>query len=240
MRFNFIRVWGGFWSIMPGDLFYPQKTGQITGQLYTIQDRDINLFLYSDGQSTLCIDAGYINNDYLKNEFEKVNLDPASITHLFLTHTDMDHAGGIDRSSKTTWFKNAKVYMGRDEEDMINGNTPRKFIFSNPVEITREYTLLQDGDVVHVGAAIVQAIATPGHTPGHMSYLINSHILCTGDAVVLKNGKIEPFYRTWNMDHEAAKQSVKKLAAFENISILCTAHTGCSLDFEGVMEQWRQ
>jgi len=64
MRFNFIRVWAGFSSKMGSDLFYPQETGQIADRLYAIRDKDINLFLYSDGESTLCIDAGYINNDY--------------------------------------------------------------------------------------------------------------------------------------------------------------------------------
>ena len=56
---------------MGSDLFYPQGTGPITDRLYAIRDRDTNLFLYSDGASTLCIDAGYINNGYLKSEFEQ-------------------------------------------------------------------------------------------------------------------------------------------------------------------------
>ncbi|MBN2115764.1 MAG: MBL fold metallo-hydrolase [Anaerolineales bacterium] len=239
MRFNFISVWGGFWSKMGSNLFYPQETGRISDRLYAIRDRDINLFLYTDGQSTLCIDAGYINNAYLKSDFEQVGIDPASITHLFLTHTDMDHAGGVDKDSKTNWFQQAKVFMGRDEKCMIDRSTARRFIFSNPVEISRACSLLDDGEVIHVGTVTVQAIATPGHTPGHMAYLIDDEILCSGDALVLKDGNIEPFYRTWNMDHESAKRSVRKLAVLENISVLCTAHTKCSHNFESAMNAWR-
>jgi hydroxyacylglutathione hydrolase len=185
MRFNFIRVWGGFWSKMGSDLFYPQETGPITDRLYAIRDRDTNLFLYSDGTSTLCIDAGYINNSYLESEFEQIGIDPASITHLFLTHTDMDHAGGIDKDSRVHWFQNARVFMGRDEACMIDGSTARRFIFLNPIEIFRDCQLLDDGDVVKLGAVTVQAIATPGHTPGHMAYLINDVILCAGDTLVV-------------------------------------------------------
>ncbi|MBN1538177.1 MAG: MBL fold metallo-hydrolase [Anaerolineales bacterium] len=239
MRFNFISVWGGFWSKMGSDLFYPQETEQITDRLYVIRDRDINLFIYSDDESTLCIDAGYINNDYLNTEFANVGIDPASITHLFLTHTDMDHAGGIDKDSKTEWFQKAKIFMGKDEKRMIDGSTARRFIFSNPVEISRPYSLLDDGEVINVSSVTVQAISTPGHTPGHMAYLINGEILCGGDALVLKDGRIEPFYRTWNMDHESAKLSVRKLASLENISILCTAHTKCSRNFRCAMNAWR-
>ncbi len=240
MRFNFIRLWAGFWSRMGDSLFYPLETSRITDNLYAIRDKDTNLFLYSDGESTFCIDAGYMNNDYLGSEFAQVGIDPASITHLFLTHADMDHAGGIDRDSRTGWFRNAKVFMGRKEECMIDGSTARRLIFANPVEISREYSLLDDGEVVEVGVATVQAIATPGHTPGHMAYLINGEILCSGDALVLRDGEVEPFYRTWNINHGMVLQSVRRLGALENISVLCTAHTKCSRDFGSAMRQWRR
>ena len=239
MRYNFIRVWGGFWSKMGSDLFYPQETGPVIEGLYAIRDRDTNLFVYSDGTSTLCIDAGYINNGYLKREFEQVGIDPASITHLFLTHVDMDHAGGLDRDSRADWFQQAQVFVGRNEETLIDGSTPRSLIFRNPVELSREYTPLDDGETVQVGAVTVRAIATPGHTPGHMAYLLNDDILCTGDTLVLKDGGVKPFYRTWNMDDEMAAQSVRTLAALENVSVLCTAHCKCSRDFEHAMRQWR-
>jgi len=109
----------------------------------------------------------------------------------------------------------------------------------NPVELSRELFYLSDGDMIHAGAVTVQAIATTGHTPGHMAYLINSRILCTGDVLVLKDGRVEPFYRTWNMNHLIVEQSVRKLAALENISILCTGHTKCSHNFESAMRPWR-
>jgi len=239
MSSNFIRIWSGFWAMMGSDLFYPQETGPITDRLFAIQDKDTNLFLYSNGESTICIDSGYISNGYLKREFEKVGVDPASITHLFLTHMDMDHAGGIDRDSKTDWFQQAKVFVGRGEACLIDGSTPRSFIFLNPVEISREYRLLSDGEEIQVSAMTVRAIATPGHTPGHMAYLINGEILCSGDALVLGNGYVEPFYRTWNMNNEMVEQSIRKLATLENISVLCTGHAKCSRNFESAMKPWR-
>jgi hydroxyacylglutathione hydrolase len=238
MRFNFMSVFGDLLSRWESDSFYPQETGPVSDNLYAIRDRDVNLFLYSDGESTLCIDAGYMNNDNLGSEFEKMGIDPASITHLFLTHTDMDHAGGIDKDSRTDWFPNAKIFMGRDEECMIARDATRMLFLLNPIEMSKAYVLLDDADLVHVGDVTVQAIATPGHTLGHMAYLINGEILCTGDALVLKDEKVAPFYRTWNMDHEKAIQSVRKIAALENVSVLCTAHTQCSRNFKDLMHPW--
>ncbi len=237
MRSNFIRVWSGFWSKMGSQLFYPQETGKIIDHLYAIRDQDMNLFLYTDGKSMLCIDAGYINNHALKREFQRVGIDPGSVTHLFLTHVDLDHAGAIDQDSQTHWFDQAQVFVGKNEQCMIDGNTPRSFIFQNPVEISRKYLPLNDGEIITVGDLAVQAIATPGHTPGHMAYLINGEILCTGDALVLKDGKVEPFYRTWNMDNVMVEQSIRKLAALDHISVLCTGHTRCSFSFKSAICQ---
>ncbi len=239
MRFNFISVWGGFWSKMGSKLFYPQDTGRITDNLYAIRDRDTNLFLYTEGENTLCIDAGYIHNGYLEAEFERIGVDPASISHLFLTHTDMDHAGSIDKDSRARWCQNAEVFMSRDEVCMIDGSTFRRFFFLNPVQITRDCRLLDDGDVVKVGTATVQAIATPGHTPGHMAYLINGQILCAGDALVLKDGIVEAFYPTWNVDQAMTVESVEKLAALEGVTCLCTAHTQSTFVVQAAMRPWR-
>lgn len=103
-------------------------------------------------------------------------------------------------------FQQAQVFVGRGEKCFIDGSTPRSFIFLNPVEISRECHLLDDGEVIQVGAVTVRAIATPGHTPGHMAHLIDGEILCSGDSLVLKDGNVEPFYRTWNMNHAQVDQ----------------------------------
>jgi glyoxylase-like metal-dependent hydrolase (beta-lactamase superfamily II) len=79
--------------------------------------------------------------------------------------------------------------------------------------------------LVEVGKIHVKAIATPGHTPGHMAFLINDHALFTGDDLVLKDGKVKPFFSFWNMDNELDIRSVRKLAKLRNISVLLTSHT---------------
>ncbi len=45
---------------------------------------------------------------------------------------------------------------------------------------------LADGETLVVGSAVIQAIATPGHTQSHMAYLINSTYLVTGDALLIR------------------------------------------------------
>ena len=213
--------------------FYPVATGQIAEDLFAVQDGDVNLFVYTNGSDTICIDAGY-GSDSIVGDLESANIDPDSISHLFLTHTDKDHASGL------RFFEHSRVYLGSDDEQMIDGSTARVLWVYHSPRLPGEYTLLSDGDVVQIGSISVKAIATPGHTPGHMAYLIDDHILFTGDALVLQNGVLYPFYRPFNMNPKAARESVGKLARFKGISMLCTAHTGCAADYEELMIEWKE
>jgi len=240
MRVNFINIWGNHISrLIPGELFYPQPTGKITDKLFTICDRgDTNIFIYSDGKDTICIDVGYINNNYLKNEFEKIGINPLSISNIFLTHTDMDHAGALDLDSNSDWFNNAKIYMGEEEEYLIKKLKRRRFLFYTPIEISKRYNLLSDKDMIKVGDIRIKAIHTPGHTIGHMSYLINDTILFTGDLLLLEDNKVKPFYHIWNKNNNLDKQSIRRIAKLKNIKILCTAHSKCSFNFKNAIKDW--
>jgi glyoxylase-like metal-dependent hydrolase (beta-lactamase superfamily II) len=241
MRLNFINIWGNYISrLIPGKLFYPLPTGKVSKNIFTICDRgDSNFFIYTDGKDTICIDVGYINNSYVKRDFQEIGINPNSISHVFLTHTDMDHAGSLDSDSKSDWLNsNVTIYMSREEENLIKKKQRRRFLFYTPIDISREYNIVNDGDVINIGNIKVTVIHTPGHTMGHMSYLINDNILFTGDLLLLKNGKVEPFYYIWNKDHELDKESIKKIAQLRNIELLCTAHSKCSFDFRSAFEDW--
>ncbi|MBJ7898637.1 MAG: MBL fold metallo-hydrolase [Cyanobacteria bacterium RI_101] len=45
---------------------------------------------------------------------------------------------------------------------------------------------LQDGDCLSLGAVVIEALATPGHTDSHLAYLINQTHLLTGDALLIR------------------------------------------------------
>jgi hydroxyacylglutathione hydrolase len=194
--------------------------------------------LFSDGKDTICFDAGYLNNNYLKKEFQKVEIDPNSISHLFLTHTDEDHAGAVDSSSRADWHLQAQLFLGREEAKLINKKTYRKMLFYTPVTISRPCQLLGDGDEVQIGAITVKAFLTPGHTSGHMAYLINRRILISGDLLILKNRRAVPFYRIWNSRQRQIGNSVRKIARLDDVEVLCTAHSKYTFDFKEAVQDW--
>ncbi|ACB52817.1 unknown [Crocosphaera subtropica ATCC 51142] len=45
---------------------------------------------------------------------------------------------------------------------------------------------IRDGEILNVGEIKIQAIATPGHTDSHMSYLVNDNCLLTGDSLLIR------------------------------------------------------
>jgi len=91
-----------------------------------------------------------------------------------------------------------------------------------------------------VGTIRIQAIATPGHTLGAMSFLVNDHMLFTGDTLALRNGQAYTFYRLFNQDTALQRESIRKLASLSGIDLLCTAHMGCTRDYTRAMQCWRE
>jgi len=194
------------------------------------------MFVYTAADPPICFDTG-ISEDDVKRGFDTLGFEPEHVKYVFLTHTDRDHVGGLNL------FKNADVYLSIDEEQMINRTTPRflGFVYTPPLRKT--YTPLKNGDIVQAGEVKVEALATPGHTPGSVSYLVNSSILFVGDTVILRKGAARHFSRLHlrdltHMDIATQTESVKKLAQLKSISLMATAHTGFTTEFESAMSDW--
>jgi len=209
---------------------------KILGDLYEIKTMASSMFLYKTDDFSICFDTGF-NEGSIKKEFDKLGFDPGDVKYVFLTHSDSDHTGGLNL------FKNAEIYLSTDEEQMIHKKTPRFFGFSYNRPINKAYTTLKDGDIIQAGETKVTAIATPGHTLGSMSYMVNDSILVVGDALTLRKGKVRPFTRLplgsrLNMDVTTQKESIKKLAKLRNISVMLTGHSGFTTDFEQAMSDY--
>lgn len=102
------------------------------------------------------------------------------VGHVLLTHAHWDHIGA------STWFPRATVCIGREELPWANGAADRDpHLHRGLVEELRRHPrlrLLEAGDVV----AGLLVLPTPGHTPGHVSYVVSTDdgpLVVVGDAI---------------------------------------------------------
>jgi glyoxylase-like metal-dependent hydrolase (beta-lactamase superfamily II) len=207
----------------------PIQTGRITDRLYVVNTDTVDFYMYRDEGHIICFDAGY-RPLVIRRELRRLDIDPDVVTHVFLSHADIDHSAGL------RVFRNAAVFMSADEEQMIRGARTIRNAVRSP-RIRRAYQMLRDDDVVSVGSIRVRAIATPGHTPGSMAYLVDDTYLFLGDTCKLKDGQAYAG-KHYTMDYETQKESIRKLAKLQNIGWVFTAHSGYTRDFAKAFEYW--
>jgi glyoxylase-like metal-dependent hydrolase (beta-lactamase superfamily II) len=205
-------------SIMKG--MKPVETGETARNVFSIKDTFVNLYLVKNGEHYIAIDAGNDKTD-IQRELSKLKIEPEKIDAVLLTHTDGDHVAGI------SLFRNAVVYISKQEEQLLNGSKSRFFVFGNKIDVEK-YNLIEDKQVLNIDGIKIQGFLAPGHTPGSMCYLVNDSLLFTGDALRLNQGKIEKFYSFFNMDSETAAQSIGKIIQIPGIKYIFTAHNGFS------------
>jgi glyoxylase-like metal-dependent hydrolase (beta-lactamase superfamily II) len=215
-------------SIMKG--MTAVETGEVVRNVFSIKDTFVNLYLLKNGEHYIAIDAGNDKGVILK-EIEKLKIDPAKIDAVLLTHTDGDHVAGL------RLFKNADIYISKQEEQLLNGKKSRFFIFGNKID-SEKYKLIDDQQVINMEGIKIQGFLTPGHTPGSMCYLVNDTLLFTGDALRLNQGKADKFYRLFNMDTKTASQSIGKISHIPGVHYIFTAHNGYSDNFNEAVREW--
>ncbi|MCC6387270.1 MAG: MBL fold metallo-hydrolase [Dehalococcoidia bacterium] len=134
-------------------------------------------FIARDGDTTLLVDTGW-GPEYqgrLLEELAEAGIMPGAVTHVLFTHLHGDHTGwNIDRGTGLPLFANARYLVPRLDWDYYGSREPKPGSFVRDVEPLAEagvMDLIAGETVVSKG---LTAVATPGHTPGHTSVMVNS------------------------------------------------------------------
>lgn len=221
------------------EIFKPLDTGWIDDRVACVREWVANIFFYTKGGTTIMIDAGY-NYERLREKMGWIDIDPASIRHILITHQDTDHVGAVERDSDQL-FRDARLYVGRIENNYLTGQIRRKVLFGfyklPQVYSDNPRVLLDDGDVLDIEGVKVEALLVPGHTWGHMVYLVDDAYLFTGDTIWFGVDGGYSFINSLAEDNDLAKKSLaaleKRLRARSLSPAVITGHTGWAdnLDF---------
>ena len=220
------------------EIFKPLNTGRIDDRVSAVREWVANVFFYTKNGKTIMIDAGY-NYERLAEKMKWLELEPASIQHILLTHLDTDHVGAVERDSAGL-FRNAKLYLGETENKYLTGEARRRVLFGHyklpMVKTDNEKRLLKDGEVFYIDDIKVEAILVPGHTFGHLVYLIDDAYLFTGDTIWFGPDGGYSFLNSLAEDNELAKSSLVKLEKIikeRGISPkIISGHTGWTDDLD--------
>ena len=165
-------------------------------------DFDCHVYAVDGGDEIALIDAGGGRaTDAIVANLRADGLDPAQVRHILLTHAHGDHAAGTASmrgalgspavyasSEAAAWIRDGDEHAISLDAARASGMYPAD-VRLLPCPIDRE---LADGDELRVGALRLRAIATPGHSRGHLSYLMGDQLfagdaLFYGGRVVLQN-----------------------------------------------------
>ena len=220
------------------EIFKPLNTGWVDDHVACVREWVANVFFYRKGDTTIMIDAGY-NYDRLEEKMGWLEIDPESIRHILITHQDTDHVGAVEADSPGL-FREATLYFGEIENKYLTGETRRKVIYHlyklPRVTIPNEKVLLKDGQIIYIDGIKIESFLVPGHTWGHLVYLIDDRYLFTGDTIWFGADGGYSFISSLAEDNKLAVQSLaeleRKLRERDLRPMILTGHSGWTKDFE--------
>jgi glyoxylase-like metal-dependent hydrolase (beta-lactamase superfamily II) len=147
-------------------------------------------YAVSTSDGLVLIDSGLETSaDAIAAQLAQLRLDIRRLRAILLTHVHADHSLGARHLRQRT---GARVYAGRADCPPLRSGRPREAFFStyemperntHPTEVDVELT---GEEVLTFGAARFRVVATPGHTPGSVCYLLERpdlRVLFTGDVI---------------------------------------------------------
>jgi len=152
----------------PPDWSKPYPPHRIAERVHYVGTAELGCYLITGSQGHILINTGLPDSPRLiLAGLRSLKVDPRDIHILLTNQAHFDHVGGFAEMQRRT---GAKVFATAADAPLLRdggasdpGDLPR----FKPVKVDH---LLQDGEVITLGDLALTVIATPGHTPGSVSY----------------------------------------------------------------------
>ena len=186
--------------------------------------------IVDDGDGLIVIDTLYdADAGDILDEIRRIGRTPADIKHIVLTHAHRGHLGGLATLKR---LSGAPVYAHPWEADIISGDRklqePSIFVptplqtypiifFGRLTAAFNKHEPLTVDHMIGEGDQIgpLQAVHTPGHTPGHMAfYWPERRVFITGDAFVTWP-LVCPGWSNSMLNRKQSWETLEKMAQFD-------------------------
>lgn len=196
-----------------------------------------------DDENCVLVDCGFVGAlPKIEEALGTHGLSPEAVTHIVLTHQDHDHIGAAAAFKKK--YPNVRVLASADEAPYISG--ARKSLRLEQAEqlqdllppeqqefgkafcrLLRSVEPVQIDQLLYGGALLpfcggCHVLATPGHTPGHISLFLTAFdTIISGDAMALEGGKPVLANPQFTLDMENAAASMHRLLSHPAKKLVC-------------------
>lgn len=143
---------------------------------FPIGPLETNCYLASEDSQAIVVDPGGDPArivDYLQES-------KLELTHILLTHLHCDHLYGVKALAEAT---GAKAYANPEDAFLLETEIGNGGLMGLPLVPSFSYEPLAPGEFQVLGRTC-QALSTPGHTPGSLSYYFpDAGVLFAGDVL---------------------------------------------------------
>lgn len=215
-------------------------------------EASINAYLIDTGSRLMLVDVGagdFFGPGYggkLVARLESVGIEPARISDILLTHVHTDHSGGLVRGGKAL-FPNATVHVGKGDVDFFLASENQQGVNGYDKAYFEQATVslspyLAAGRIKPFSgitelAPGVTAVPTPGHTPGHSFFRVQSQgqsLTFIGDIVHVQAVQFPKpeITITYDVDNDAARR--QRLVQFRRLAQERVVVAGAHMPFPGI------
>lgn len=175
------------------------------------EDLGCGSYIVADSGEAVVVDPKWEIEEYLEIAEE----NGFRIAHILETHNHADHLSGRGRLVEAT---GATIHISKD------------------AGVEYEYEPLNDSDVIEVGGTRIIAVATPGHRPEHLSFIVEDTsrseepwLLLTGDSLFVGDLARPDLAVEAEEGARGLFHSLRKLREFKDFVEVRPGHIGGSL-----------
>lgn len=175
------------------------------------EDLGCGSYIVADSGEAVVVDPKWEIEEYLEIAEE----NGFKIAHILETHNHADHLSGRGRLVEAT---GATIHISKD------------------AGVEYEYEPLNDSDVIEVGGTRIIAVATPGHRPEHLSFIVEDTsrseepwLLLTGDSLFVGDLARPDLAVEAEEGARGLFHSLRKLREFKDFVEVRPGHIGGSL-----------